>query len=163
MLSLPQTTHQHHDLLMPHVDALPALAELIDCVRPEAFAAQFEKEYHFIVDQLVPHMEAVESALYPQLERLMQNRHSMLPMRHEHRELHRLVGSLGRYRPDVAAGHLDTAAVMGLRRALYRLHSMLKVHLAEEEHYLAVLESNLSPEEKDALARGLSHAMAEPV
>jgi hypothetical protein len=50
---------------------------------------------------------------------------------------------------------------MALRRALYRLHSLLKVHLAEEELYLEVLERRLSDEEKDVLARSLDHAMAE--
>ena len=32
---------------------------------------------------------------------------------------------------------------MALRRALYRLHAMLKVHLAEEELYLGVLDRHL--------------------
>jgi hypothetical protein len=50
---------------------------------------------------------------------------------------------------------------MALRRALYRLHSLLKVHLAEEELYLEVLERRLSDPEKDVLARSLGHAMAE--
>jgi hypothetical protein len=40
---------------------------------------------------------------------------------------------------------------------------MYKVHLAEEEHYLAVLEGSLSPEERDALAQSLDHAMAQPI
>jgi Hemerythrin HHE cation binding domain len=161
--SLPETTQHHHELMTPHVDALPGLAETIDTVRPDAFARRFEEEYRFIVDQLVPHIDAVEGAIYPELERLLANRHSMLPMRHEHRELLRLIHSLGDYRTDVLAGTLDPAAGMGLRRTLYRLHSMLRVHLAEEEHYLAVLEGNLSPEEKDALARSLDHATAQPI
>jgi hypothetical protein len=52
---------------------------------------------------------------------------------------------------------------MALRRALYRLHSILKVHLAEEELYLGVLDQNLTDEEKDLLARGIDHAMTEPL
>jgi hypothetical protein len=44
-----------------------------------------------------------------------------------------------------------------LRRALYRLHALLKVHLAEEEQYLAVLDRSLTPAEKDVLARRLDH------
>lgn len=163
MRSLPETSQHHHELLIPHVDALPGLAEVVDTVRPEAFATRFETEVRFLVEQMLPHIDAVETGLYPELERLMQNRHSMLPMRHEHRELRRLIGSLRTYLPDVAAGPLDAARAIGLRRTLYRLHAILKVHLAEEEHYLAVLEHNLSPEERDALARSLDHAMAEPI
>ena len=44
---------------------------------------------------------------------------------------------------------------------LYRLYAMLKVHLAEEELYLGVLDRNLSAEEKDALAQGIEHAADE--
>jgi len=161
--SLPETTEYHHALMRPHVEALPGLAETIDTVRRDAFARRFEEEYHFIVDQIVPHIEAVEGAIYPELERLLANRHSMLPMRHEHREILRLIRSLGDYRAQIRSGTLDDARSMGLRRALYRLHSMFRVHMAEEEHYLAVLEGSLSDEEKDALARSLDHAMAQPI
>ena len=52
---------------------------------------------------------------------------------------------------------------MALRRALYRLHSILKVHLAEEELYLGVLDQNLDDAEKELLARGIDHAMTEPL
>ena len=38
---------------------------------------------------------------------------------------------------------------------------MLKVHLAEEELYLQVLERRLTDGEKAVLARSLDHAMAE--
>jgi hypothetical protein len=50
-----------------------------------------------------------------------------------------------------------------LRRALYRLHAILKVHLAEEELYLGVLERNLTDADKDVLARSLDHAGHEPL
>jgi hypothetical protein len=39
----------------------------------------------------------------------------------------------------------------------------MKIHLAEEELYLGVLDKNLTDEEKDTLARGIDHAMAEPI
>ena len=48
-----------------------------------------------------------------------------------------------------------------LRRVLYRMYALLKVHLAEEDAYLGVLEHNLSPEEEDELARSMAHAMAD--
>jgi len=163
MRSLPETSQHHFELMASHVDGLPALAETIDTVRFEAFARRFAQEVHWLTEQMLPHIDAVEGSLYPELERLLQNRHSMLPMRHEHRELRRLIGSLATYGTDVAAGELDEAQTVGLRRALYRLHAMLKVHLAEEAHYLDVLERNLSPEQRDVLARSLDHAMAEPI
>lgn len=163
MLSLQETEHLHHDLMLPHIDALASLAEKVAEGSTEAYAAQFEAEYEFVVNQLVPHVERTEEAIYPELERLMQNRHSMAPMRHEHRQIHRLIGSLGVHREPVASGRLTAADATSLRRILYRLYAILKVHVAEEEHYITLLEGNLSPEERAALARAMDHAMAQPL
>ncbi len=163
MLSLPQTAHTHDEAILAHADRLPALADLVVEGPTDAFLARFEEEYTFITGQLVPHVQAVERALYPELERLMECCHSMTAMRREHEELSRLIGSLGRYRADLLAGRLGAAEQTGLRRALYRLHAILKVHLAEEELYVRVLDHNLPSETKDALAQAMTHAMAEPL
>ncbi len=163
MLSLRATSQDHHATLMPHVDRLLVLAEMVGQVDCSAIHATFEAEYAFIVGTLVPHMQAIETTLYGQLERLMGQRHSMAPMREEHAAVGRLVEELGRYRRHADGCRWSTVEGMALRRALYRLHSLLKVHLAEEELYLGVLDRNLSDAEKDALARGIDHAMAEPL
>ena len=163
MHSLPKTSHEHHDRIEPHVDRLPELAEMIGRVPAEEFAASFETECGFIVGQLVPHMEAIETTLYGRLEELMGARHSMTPMRREHDQMRGLFDSLCTYRKEAAGGTLDKDDEIGLRRVLYRLYSILKVHLAEEELYLGVLDQNLTDDEKDALARGIDHAVAEPM
>ena len=163
MLSLRATTQDHHAKLLPHVDRLLDLAEMIGRVDCSAIHATFDEEYAFIVGQLVPHIDAIERTLYGQLERLMENRHSMAPMRQEHVVMRQLIEDLGRYRSHAEGCSWDSVEGLALRRALYRLHSILKVHLAEEELYLAVLDQSLSDEEKDALARGIDHAMAEPL
>jgi hypothetical protein len=163
MLSLRTTSQEHHAKLLPHVDRLAAIAEMIgrdDC--PSIHIA-FEEEYAVIVGQLVPHMDAIEANLYAQLERLMGRRHSMAPMREEHEQMRRLIEVVGGYREHVADCRLGALEGLALRRALYRLYSILKVHLAEEELYLGVLEQNLTDEEKDVLARGIDHAIAEPL
>jgi hypothetical protein len=107
-------------------------------------------------------MEAIETTLYRRLEQVMDGRHSMAPMRREHEELRGLFASLCRYRELVGEGRMSEGDEIGLRRILYRLYAMLKVHLAEEELYLGVLDRNLGAEEKDALAKGIDHAGAEP-
>jgi hemerythrin-like domain-containing protein len=163
MRSLPDTSHEHHEKIEPHVDRLPELAELIGRVTPEEFEVRFQEECSFISGRLVPHMEAIETTLYGRLEELMGRRHSMAPMRREHEQLRTLFASLCRYSELVAEGNLGPADQIGLRRVLYRLFSILKVHLAEEELYLGVLDRNLSDEEKDSLARGIDHAVAEPL
>lgn len=163
MRSLPKTSHDHSETIKLHVARLPTIAEMIDRSADAQLAASFEPEYAFITEQLVPHMASIEKSLYGELERLMGRRHSMTPMRQEHETLRRLVDLLGEYRPRVAAGDLSEADGIGLRRVLYRLYSILQVHLAEEELYLRVLDRNLSDEEKDVLAGAIDHACSEPL
>ncbi len=160
---LNAASHEHHDRILPHVDALPLLAELIDQLPRAEYAARFEAECLFIVGTLMPHIDAIEQTLYDRLEGLMEGRHSMQPMRDEHEQLRRLFGSLCRYRAMVGADALDQAAAIGLRRVLYRLYTLMKVHLAEEELYLQVIDRDLSAAERDALARGIDHASSEPL
>lgn len=162
--SLPSVAHQHHDTIQAHVDRLPELAAMLGRAAPAEFAAAFERECHFVTGQLVPHMEAIETALYAELERVMGGRHSMAPMRDEHQLLRDLISSLCRYRAELLAGDdLAEADEIGLRRVLYRLFSILKVHLAEEELYLGVLDGALGEPEKERLARAIEHAVAEPL
>jgi hypothetical protein len=161
--SLPETSHEHHALIEPHVDRLPELADMIGQVGPDEFSRAFQEECSFIVGRLVPHMEAIETALYGRLEAIMEGRHSMAPMRQEHERLRGLFRSLCHYGELAAAGDLSEVDEIGLRRVLFRLHAMLKVHLAEEELYLGVLDRSVGDEEKDRLARGIDHAAAEPL
>jgi Hemerythrin HHE cation binding domain. len=136
---------------------------MIGRVSPEAFSVTFQEECSFIIGRLVPHMEAIESTLYGRLEQVMDKRHSMAPMRREHEQLRGLFKSLCGYSELVAEGTMSQGDEIGLRRVLYRLFAILKVHLAEEELYLGVLDRNLSAEEKDILAQGIDHADAEPL
>jgi Hemerythrin HHE cation binding domain len=161
--SLRLTSEEHHARMLPHVDRLLDLADMVGHVECAAIHEVFEQEYGFIVSQLVPHIEAIETTLYGRVEELLDGRHSMSPMREEHRAVGRLIEELGQYRRHVAGCSWSAVEGMALRRALYRLHAILKVHLAEEELYLGVLEENLTDEEKDVLARGIDHAAAEPL
>lgn len=157
--TLPIVVHEHHEALIPHVDALAAIADAIGKMPTDELAERVRAEHAFISAQLVPHMEQAELTLYPALERLLQNRHSMAPMRREHDLVRELIVELG----EVPLGSGGFAAELRLRRILYRIYASMKVHLAEEEAYLAILERNLSAEETNELARGLQHATAQPI
>ncbi len=162
-MSLLSTHQEHHARMLPHVDQLLVLAEMVGTVDCSALHAVFEAEYGFVVRQIVPHIEAVEETLYDRLEELMEGRHSMAPMRREHAAMLQLIEELGEYRPHAEDCRWSTVEGMALRRALYRLHALLKVHLAEEDLYLGVLDRQLSDAEKDQLAQGIDHAIAEPL
>jgi len=153
MHALPDAGHRHHAALMPRIDALPQLADALDSP-PADLHQRLTDEYQFIVGQLVPHMDQAETTLYPQLERLMQNRHSMTPMRREHEEVRGLIRELG----TLVDRELTLGTRLRLRRVLLRLYTIVKIHMGEEQAYIGVLDHNLSPDEQVALAKALEHA-----
>lgn len=162
MSPLPQTGHEHHEKIREHVDRLPALADMLE-LRPVApeFAAGFAKEYDFMTGTLWPHVEVVESTVYPELERLQQNRHSMAHLRREHEEMGRMIESMGGYMDRVEAGGLNPTDSLGLRRLIIQFYALVKTHVGEEEEYLHVLRGNLSEDEQAVIEQGLEHRASQ--
>jgi hypothetical protein len=158
--SLPQVAHDHHERLLEHVNRIPGVADALLPVPSGAALEGLRETREFLTGTLLPHMEAAERALYPELERLFQNRHSMAPMRREHARIRELVGETG-VLVDQAAGHLTLGRTLGLRRVLFQLYAMLKVHLAEEEAYLHIIERGLQEDLSDALGAALQHPVAD--
>ncbi len=162
MTTLPETGHEHHEKIRQHVDRLPGLADMLELrpVPPE-FGPAFAKEYDFMTGTLWPHVEVVESSIYPELERLQQNRHSMAHLRREHEEMAGLIESMGGYLERAEAGRLNPTDALGLRRLIINFYALIKTHVGEEEEYLRVLQGNLSDEEQAVLQRGLEHRSSE--
>ncbi len=165
MQTLGGISHEHHDVLWRAVDRLSDLAECLDCDcldRAELIARlpQLLEIHDSLRLQLLPHMEAVETAVYPTLERIVADHGITITMAEEHQQIRRLVAGLGAFIEDPAA-HADRSAILVLRRKLLRLHALLKTHLAEEELYIPILEDRLTPGQEAALARALDHLAGE--
>ncbi len=156
--SLPQVSHEHHDRLMHHVDTMPLVGDQLGVASVAELRPRVDDVAAFLNGLLLPHMEAAERALYPELERMFQNRHSMTPMRREHDEIRKLVAELVRLQQRLDAGPLHTGETVALRRVIFRLYAMLKVHLAEEELYLGIIEHGVSAESAGKLAAALDHS-----
>jgi hemerythrin-like domain-containing protein len=155
--TLPRVAHEHHERLLQHVDQMPEIGEAIltgDAVAVRRAALETSE---FLTGTLVPHVDAAEQTLYPELERLLQNRHSMAPMRREHVELRRLVADFGRLTQQLDAGSIALGKRLALRRVLFQLYALLKIHLAEEEAYLRVVDHGVSGDVADVLAAALDH------
>ncbi len=161
--TLPGVAHEHHERLMRHVDQLPALGDLIGSAPVAVLRTQVDEALTFLSGTLIPHMEAAERTLYPELERMLQNRHSMAPMRREHEELRQLADQLLHIRHDMGSERLSTGETIALRRVTFRLYALLKVHLAEEELYYGIVEHGVSPAAAETLAAAMTHAVATEV
>jgi hemerythrin-like domain-containing protein len=155
--TLPVVSHEHHERLMRHVDQMPALGDLIGSAPLAELRPQVDEAAAFLTGLLIPHMEAAEHTLYPELERLLQNRHSMTPMRREHAEIRQLVDGLLHVQKEIVKGQLSTGGAVALRRVVFRLYALLKVHLAEEQLYVRIIEHGVSADAADALAAAMAH------
>lgn len=154
----PTIAAQHDQRLRRHVDRLPALADLIDAQDSAGLISALDEAIDFLNELLLPHMAAAEQAFYPQLERLMQNRHSMTPMRREHADIRAAIADLVVARAALSTGSFGIAEQTRLRRRIFRLYALLRVHLAEELLYAHLVEHDASEAEELALANAMEHA-----
>jgi len=150
--------HEHHERLVRHVDRLPQVGDLIDSAQPAELSVALSENCSFLNELLLPHMEAAERVVYPELERMLQNRHSMTPMRREHEEIRAQVATIEVIRLRLGEGTLNLGDRLRLRRAIFGLYGLLKVHLAEELLYADMVEHGASPEREAALAAAMEHS-----
>lgn len=155
MPTLTQVTAEHTERLLAHVDALPKLADQIDLMSPAGLHEQLLAEHEFLTGSLIPHMQAVETGIHQELDRLLSCRLSMEPMEREHKQVRGLIDQLGAL---AAKPALTDGEKIELNRVLVKLYSVLKVHLREESMYVPILEHNLEPDKVDALVASMDHA-----
>lgn len=157
--TLPTVAHEHHERLIGHVDRMPAIGDAIGTQAAAGWRTDLGELAMFLDGTLLPHMATAERTLYPELERILQNQHSMTPMRREHGQMKQLVDELSTQRARLGERDPSTREVVGLRRAIFSLYALLKIHLAEEELYLRIVQHGLTEEAAGALAAALEHPM----
>ncbi len=155
--TLPQVAHEQHDNLIHHVDQMPAIADRLLTAKADDVRGSIVEMGDFLTGTLLPHVAAAERTLYPELERMFQNRHSMTPMRREHAEVRRLVESFGAVAEQIHAGQVSIGRTLALRRVMFQLYALLKIHLAEEEAYLRIVNHGVTTDVADMLAAALEH------
>ncbi len=68
------------------------------------------------------------------------------------------MAELARLQKGLGAGSVHTSETIALRRVIFRLYAMLKVHLAEEQLYLGIIEHDVSPASSEKLAAAMEHS-----
>jgi hypothetical protein len=116
--TLPRVAHEHHERLMHGVEAMPEVGALLVAAPVAELRPRLDGLKLFLNDLLIPHMEAAERAIYPELERMLQNRHSLAPLRREHDEVRRLVGELTRLIDELGETRPHVGQVVALRRII---------------------------------------------
>ena len=146
---LTQPLRDEHAELVPHIADLAAAGDAVGRVDITQLRALVDASYEFLADELIPHAHAEEVALYPVVQRAVGAPEMTATMARDHVEVGALTAELASFRGRLkVVSTLDDDLANGLRRVLYGVHHLVKVHFAkEEEIYLPILEERLSESE----------------
>jgi len=147
MNTLTQPLRDEHKELFPHVDRIRQVAELIGEAPIAEIRRGVEEVYDFLANHLKPHAEAEEAALYPVVQKVLGSPDATKTMSRDHVEVGFYIEELASLRNDLTGEALTTTQIKSLRRVLFGVYGLVKVHFAkEEEVYLPILDQRLTPE-----------------
>jgi iron-sulfur cluster repair protein YtfE (RIC family) len=162
MAYLTQPLRDEHKELYPQVEALRLAGDAVYESLTSSAHAKIEEAYHFLTQQLIPHAQAEEKALYPVVQKVMGAPQATATMSRDHVEVRRLTEELGTLRVHRSQLTITSIQAMALRRVLYGLYALVKVHFAkEEEIYLPLLDVKLTAEEAHEMFEKMEAAAKE--
>jgi iron-sulfur cluster repair protein YtfE (RIC family) len=148
-----------HRELLPQIEKLRAAADAVGTAAPERVAALVDECVVFLTRHLIPHARAEEAALYPVVQEVMGAARATATMSRDHEEVGHLTAELQQLGARLAQDEVDGSLAADLRRVLYGLYTLVKVHFAkEEEVYLPLLEERLSADEASAMFTAMHKA-----
>src|SRR5512135_2499754 len=127
MTTITQPLRDEHKELFPHVETLKAAADQVSEVLSERARQDIQDGYEFLALHLIPHAIAEDKALYPVVQKVMGAPQANATMSRDHVEVGRLTEELTSLLP-TCAGALGAGQATGLRRVLYGLYALVKVH-----------------------------------
>ncbi len=161
MTTITQPLRDEHKELFPHVETLKTAADQVNEVLSERAWKDIQEAYEFLAYHLIPHAYAEEQALYPVVQKVMGAPQATATMSRDHVEVGRLTEELKGLLPDRTT-RLSAEQITGLRRVLYGLYALVKVHFAkEEEIYLPLLDARLTPGEASLMFEAMEEAARE--
>jgi heavy metal translocating P-type ATPase len=131
-----------HKEFAPEIQRIRTTADRLEEMSPEETKRELEAVRHFILVRLPEHEEEEESIVYPVVAEAMGGEDPLSSMARAHLEishLGRIYEQLVRDLPDEGLSPDD---LMDLRRLLYGLYAILRLHFAQEEEAYAWLASS---------------------
>jgi iron-sulfur cluster repair protein YtfE (RIC family) len=153
---------EHRDLL-PHIQQLRTVADAVGEIRPLALTTLVDETLLFLQHHLLPHARAEEVVLYPAVGVAMGAAAATRTMSRDHVEVERLIDELASLRGKLDDDAGDDDLDRDLRRVLYGLYAVVRLHFAkEEEVYVPLLEEALDEPRAAALFSAMHTAAHEP-
>lgn len=159
MNTLTQPLREEHKELFPSVDRIRQVAELIGEAPISEVRQGVEEVYDFLAYHLKPHAEAEDAALYPVVQKVLGSPDATRTMSRDHVEVGRYIEELASLKENLSDPALTSEQTQSLRRVLYGVYALVKVHFAkEEEVYLPILDQRLTPESAHEMFKAMEDA-----
>jgi hypothetical protein len=132
---------REHAEFAPEVQRIRSVADRLDAIEPEELRIELEAVRAFLCDRLPQHEEEEEAAVYPVVASLLGGEDPMSSMARAHVEISHLIRVYRQLLEDLPATGPDRDDLVDLRRVLYGLHAILRLHFAQEEEAYAWLSA----------------------
>jgi len=154
--TITQPLREEHRELLPEIERIRRVADAVGLVPAAVLSERVQEIRTFLSHELIPHARAEDVVMYPVVARVMGAPEATATMRHDHVEVAGLAEELAALEPELSAPTFPLEVEQALRRILYGLYALVKVHFVEEEEiYLPLLDERLEADE----AREMFHAM----
>ena len=128
-----------HRELAPQLARIRVLADRLGTIPPQEAGVELERVRAFLVDTLLPHEEAEDREVFPLLSQAAGNDDVTASLHRTHSEIFHLVRFTDRLVREVPPEGPGPEDLTDLRRVLYGLDAILRLHMAQEEElYLAL-------------------------
>lgn len=162
MARLTQPLRDEHQELLPHLETLRTVADAVGEAPTAALRQGVDEVYEFLTHHLIPHAHAEDRALYPVVGQILGAPEATATMSRDHVEVGRLTQELGALRSQISGAAVGGFEAKALRRVLYGLYALVKVHFAkEEELYLPILDARLTPDQAHRMFAAMEAAAKE--
>ncbi len=141
---------EEHREFMPWLARIRSLADRLDALGADEARSELAEIRWFLTERLVRHEEEEEAAVYPVVSRLMGGEDPMGTMARAHLEIEHLSRVYVHLLENLAPEGLDPDDLVDLRRVLYGLHAILRLHFAQEEEAYSWLAAERETEEAGA-------------
>ncbi|MDA0366664.1 MAG: heavy metal translocating P-type ATPase, partial [Chloroflexi bacterium] len=131
--ALASHLREEHAGLMPRIERLRAVADGLDEMDPAAAAGPLRGLSVELHEHLLPHERADEHELYPRLAARLPGDDPLAAMSRSHREIFHLARVFDDLLAEAGSDGVPPDLMPDLRRVLYGLHAVLRLHFAHEE------------------------------
>ena len=133
---------QEHREFVPWLQRMRHVADRLEALSPEDLRTQLAELRRFLLEELPRHEEEEEAAVYPVIAASARKEDPLGGMERAHLEIEHLARIFGHLVDDLPPEGPTAADLIDLRRVLYGLHAILRLHFAQEDELYAWLASH---------------------